>query len=104
MPKNQRRSTAIKHEGLRPGRCNQNQLEKIFAEQWRELNEGEGRRYGVLEYLLAKEPNTPQGEVTQRDATVAATMMQWLGTSVGQCFLEGVLDRVAEGAGSFSEK
>lgn len=89
----------IKHEGLRPERCNSNPLEKIFAEEWRELNGTEGRKYGVLEYLLAKDPNKPRDEMSQRDATVAATMMQWLGSSVGQCFLEGVLDRVAEGAG-----
>lgn len=87
------RFIAIKHEGRRPERCNNNPLEKIFAEEWQELNGSEGRRYGVLEYLLAEDPNHPRGEMSQRDATVAATVIQWLGSSVGLCFLEGVSER-----------
>jgi hypothetical protein len=42
---------------------------------------------GTLDYLLAKDCNFPNGEVTARDREVAATVIQWLGSSVGQCFL-----------------
>lgn len=33
-----------------------------------------------------------KGEVSQRDAVVAASVVQWLGSPVGQSFVEGVLE------------
>ncbi len=33
------------------------------------------------------------GEITQRDATVAASVIQWLGSHVGQGFLAEVLSK-----------
>ncbi|MHC4298783.1 MAG: hypothetical protein ACYS7Y_16015 [Planctomycetota bacterium] len=74
----------IKHEGRATYRLKSNPLEQVFANQWRELN---NRQRGVLEYLLAENPNYPRGEMTQRDATVAATVIQWLGSPLGQLFL-----------------
>ena len=80
----------MKHEGLRTYRLKDNPLEKKFADRWRNMNRREGLRHGQLDYMLADDPNRPGGEVTERDAQVAATVIQWLGTHVGQCFLEAV--------------
>jgi len=80
----------LKHEGLRTHRLNDNPLEKRFADKWREYNYKAGLAHGQLAYLLADDPNHPRGEVSERDAQVAATVIQWLGSHVGQCFLESV--------------
>lgn len=78
--------------------------EKAFAEQWEKEND----QWHVLDLLLRADrpPNASPmsgfddrpyhfGEPpTQRDATVAATVIQWLGSSVGRCFLEDSLARV----------
>jgi hypothetical protein len=76
------------HKGLHTHRLSKNPLEKKFADEWNQMNE---QSY-VLEYILAKESNHPRGEMTDRDAEVAATVIQWLGSNVGQCFLNTVLE------------
>jgi hypothetical protein len=57
--------------------------EKAFAEQWQQE-----QNHDLLAYLLG-EANL-KAEVSERDAQVAATIIQWLGTSVGQSFLQKV--------------
>ena len=77
----------MKNKGLHQYRFKDNPLEKHFAEAWNtENNRSEGR--GVLDYLLAKNCNYPAGEASDRDREVAATVIQWLGSPVGQSFLE----------------
>jgi hypothetical protein len=71
-------------------RFNQNPLEKDFAEAWEEENNKNGR--GILDYLLANDPNEPKGEVSERDREVAATVIQWLGSPVGQSFYNQVVE------------
>jgi len=41
----------------------------------------------TLGYLLCGQDPNRHDEYTQRDATVAATVMQWLGSPVGEGFL-----------------
>ncbi len=67
-------------------RFNDNLNEKIIAELWEKENE-KGRD-NLLEYLLANDPNSPKGEVTERDREVVATVIQWLGSPVGEFFLK----------------
>lgn len=62
--------------------------EKAFAEQWQQEQD-----HDLLAYLLGEANH--KGEVSERDAQVAATVIQWLGTSVGQAFVEKVQFRVA---------
>jgi hypothetical protein len=81
--------SSIKHEGLRTNRLQREPLEKAFAKAWKDKNE-KSAGVDLLDYLLAEDPNHPKGEVSQRDATVAATVIQWLGSHVGQCFLRDV--------------
>lgn len=68
-------------------------LERAFAREWERLNEPPER---YLALLLDDRPQTPQTTrypqpVSQRDARVAATVVQWLGTNVGRAFLSRVL-------------
>jgi hypothetical protein len=70
-------------------------LERIFAEEWKKENE-RAVGYSLLDWLLAADANEPKGEVSQRDATVAATIIQWLGTHVGQSFLKRVEERACD--------
>jgi len=81
----------MRNKGKWQHRLSSNPLEKLFAESWDEINTASpGRRdgYGTLDYLLAEDPNRPCGEVTDRDRVVAATVVQWLGSPVGQSFLD----------------
>jgi len=89
----------LNHEGYKPERAKIvpngmggyfNILENAFAIQWKEECSREPRingGQGILDCLV-------QGEVTQRDAHVAASVIQWLGTNCGQSFLHEVDKRI----------
>jgi len=57
--------------------------EKAFADQWQEE-----QQHDLLAYLLGD--GSHKAGFSPRDAAVAATVIQWLGTSVGQSFLDKV--------------
>ena len=78
----------MKNKGLSTHRFKDNPKEKVFAQAWEDQNNfdnSDSRQ--TLDYLLAVKINEPMGEVTDRDRQVAATVIQWLGSSVGQCWL-----------------
>jgi hypothetical protein len=77
----------IKHEGESSGRIIRETKEKAFADVWAE------QAPTTLPYLLDGQDRRTH-MVTQNDATVAATVIQWLGSNVGQSFLEDVKDRI----------
>ena len=80
----------MKNKGRCQYRFNSNPLEKDFAEAWEELNSarpGQINGRGTLDHLLTETPNEADGVVTERDREVAATVIQWLGSPVGQSFL-----------------
>lgn len=52
----------------------------------------EDREFGTP-VLAATLSNLDMLPMSQRDATLAATLIQWLGTKVGFCFLESALGR-----------
>ena len=65
-----------------------NPQERVFFDKWCEYNDtSKGMTYSTLEYILADKPNHPAGECTARDEEIAATVIQWLGSPVGQQFL-----------------
>lgn len=74
--------------------------EKAFADAWERHNRPDGSinaGYGVLQNLFW-EPGkfiglggSPRRFLSQDDATVAATAIQWLATNVGFCFLQEML-------------
>lgn len=73
----------MEHKGLNQHRFNDNPLEKVFAEKWNEFNTS-GH---TLEYLLSPSNRRESTTMTDRDSIVAATVIQWLGSPVGQSFL-----------------
>lgn len=68
-------------------------LEKLFAECWQEMNNHKIGRC-VLDYLA--QPNIQDHFVSEAELTdykFAATIIQWLGSSVGQFFLSQVIEK-----------
>lgn len=93
------RNKRIRHEGAHSFRLRQdNPREVAFAERWKKEQSGGS----VLAYLLIRteggDPLNPFSGKTvqlapydQQSATVAATVIQWLGSNVGFSFLEEAL-------------
>ena len=88
----------IRHEGkhkLRLRSPRSNALEVVFAKEWKKLQKSSR----LLETLM-RDAKGQRGRgdldemITQRDAVVAATIVQWLGSTVGQEF---VYDCLANG-------
>ena len=90
-PKNNTENTAgsncqerlVRHSGNARHRIKQNPLERQYAEVWRQKQDS-----GLLEYLMGD--GASRGAVSERDELVAATVIQWLGSPVGQGFLRDV--------------
>jgi hypothetical protein len=80
-------STGIDHIGNRTYRFKDNPLERVFSEAWQKMNDRPN--ISTLEWNMGD--GSRPGVITQRDATVAASVIQWLGSHVGQCFLADVL-------------
>ena len=85
------------NKGLSQHRFKDNQLEKNFAEEWEYMNtnrqDGKLDGRGTLDYMLSGTINKPMGEVTKRDRIVAATVIQWLGSHIGEAFIKRVSSR-----------
>jgi hypothetical protein len=69
--------------------CGTADLERLFAFRWMERNE---QWPDTLASLLETSPDECQA-LTQRDARVAATIIQWLGTNCGFHFVVETLRR-----------
>ena len=74
-----------KHHGISRHRLKDNQLEAIYAHAW------EKQAPHTLGYLLCGN-DRQRHDYSPRDATVAATIIQWLGSPVGQSFVNEVLE------------
>lgn len=81
--------TSIKHQGLNRQRLASNPLESAFAEAW------EKQAPSTLGYLLCGQERHDHN-FSQRDADVAATIIQWLGSPVGESFVRDVLNTAQE--------
>jgi len=83
----------IKHTSFSMKRTKVNAPERIFLEMWQEECErkpGINGGRGILEILLTPEKydnGYTSTRISQRDAKVAASVIQWLGTSCGMGFL-----------------
>ncbi len=71
-----------KIEGLHVHRYKNNPEERRFALAWAETSH--------LKYLLSTHYNNRPIDPSGRDQVVAATVIQWLGSPVGQDFLESL--------------
>jgi len=87
------------HKGFKFERtkCSASYREKTFYKHWKKLNTNQDA--GMLQGLFGIYGNplsifSLKGwmlRVTMRERYIVATIIQWLGTNVGWCFLEGVL-------------
>lgn len=102
----------MKHIGLHSHRLSEhNPREIAFSEVWQEENNRDGNvglGNGTLQDLMIQVIGEPKEgfhrtfdsrlhaggsyakchyEITQRDAEIVATVVQWLGSNVGMCFL-----------------
>ncbi len=78
------------YRGLHTYRLASNPTERLYAERWAEIN----KTGHVLEYILSI-GGEKRADPSPRDYAVAATVVQWLGTIVGQSFLEEVARRAS---------
>jgi hypothetical protein len=76
----------INHRGKAEYRLPTNPREEIFAKAWLEKQ----TQCHTLQWLLCASPeqDTQERDLTQPEATCAATLMQWLGSPVGFSWLE----------------
>jgi hypothetical protein len=77
----------MKHQGYLANRLSREPLEALFAKVWQEQNDAGS----TLAYILTGAPSWDH--VSERDVAVAASVIQWLGSAVGQAFLEEVHTR-----------
>ncbi len=78
-----------RHESYHPSRLAFT-AERIFADLWKRENKREPHiNYGrtLLENILTPPDAKRVPIVSDRDARVAASVIQWLGTSIGRCFI-----------------
>lgn len=97
----QRAQVDSEHIGIRPQRCQDNPRELAFQQHWLRENKirpGFNSGHGILQGLFIdyKDPFSSFSgkqvlEITPRDRQVVATVIQWLGSNVGFCFLEETL-------------
>ena len=78
----------LAHEAIRPARKG-NPRELVFAGRWRELMQS---KHDALNRILSDYP----APIEQREASVAASFITWLGTNIGQAMLECAELRTAE--------
>jgi hypothetical protein len=79
----------LEHVGTHPDRREHGVGEDVYAREWDKQNAVHPwSNYGqcLLELILSR-PGTPWGDLTQRDVTVAASVVQWLGTNCGRGFI-----------------
>jgi hypothetical protein len=81
----------IKHLGRSLHRIQSNPVERVFSEEWSK----QARSGHTLEWLLcaSADQQVQLRNITQREATCAATLMQWLGSPVGFCWLEETMKK-----------
>jgi len=79
---------SIKHEGFGLHLLASNPLEESYFKAWAE------QAPHTLGWLLrdSSDDSRYQSDYSERDAKVAATVIQWLGSPVGQSFVREVLE------------
>lgn len=80
-----------KFNGAHVYRLKSNPKEQAFADAWQEQNKW---KHSMLEQLLSADGGKTPADVSDRDEMIAATVIQWLGSPVGSCFLQDVLTEI----------
>lgn len=98
----------LKHEGNYRKKIETCPYERAFAETWEKWNVpsvGINHGFTTLELVVLKETGRVLGmpiledELTQRDCYVAASVIQWLGTAIGESFLNEVKEKIKKDKG-----
>lgn len=80
----------MKNKGLHQYRFSTNPLEKRFAESWEEHNNKYAYHgFDTVDTLMSKVSFNPDF-ASDSERVAMATVIQWLGSSVGQNFLKDV--------------
>lgn len=81
-----------KFRGVSSNRYQREPLEKLFAEMWQKQNDAPWiQSHSTFAYILSKDQRNVV-DPSERDYEVAATVIQWLGSAVGQGFLRDVAE------------
>lgn len=93
----------VEHRGLQPRRLKASgryvNREAFYAMAWRRHNKRIAHinhGYSALEWILTPDGAQYPPPVSQRDAEVAASVIQWLGTNSGEAFLHDVVGAIAD--------
>lgn len=81
----------MKNKGMFQNRLRDNPLEQRFTETWEKWNEKYVGSLGILSCLLSEDNRGRH--VTDKERVIAATIIQWLGSPVGQEFLKEVMGK-----------
>lgn len=89
-----------KFKGFSAHRYSREPLEKLFAECWQEENTQLAVKNCTLDHLLQKIVTNTDIYYAEKQSNeihkIAATLIQWLGSPVGQGFLVRVIERAME--------
>lgn len=80
-------------QGMHPHRYDTDPMELVFAQAWQAFNKSNAHNPSIptgLDYLLSPDNNRPT-HCNDRDRLVASTVIQWLGSPVGQSWLKETL-------------
>lgn len=92
------------HVSLQPKRLS-NDAERIYAEVWKQENERHpaiNSGFTALEHILLPEGQRVPERVSLRDAAVAASVIQWLGTNCGHSLVLKAEKRIEEARARYS--
>ena len=70
--------------------------EKVFADTWEDeckIRPGINSGFGLLQDLFEKSHGF-EHVITQKEAWIVATVIQWLGSNIGMCFLGEVFKKM----------
>lgn len=77
----------MRNKGPSQYRFKDNPLEEEFAKAWEKENTRPIGGKNILEYIAGG----PNGVVSERNRVVAATVIQWLRSPVGQSFIRDMM-------------
>lgn len=76
--------------------------ERVYLAEWKRRNVRRAsinRGFTTLEWILSPECASPPPPISRRDAAVAASVVQWLGTNGGLGFIKTCERKIAEARG-----
>jgi len=94
------------HKSLQPGRlCRM--PERIYADEWAKRNKrhpGLNSGFTFLEWILCPSGEQYPPPASERDAQVAASFAQWLGTNCGLAFIQTCEQKIKQSDHRFTER